>query len=478
MSYFQYIIFIIFASVLITTLLHRRYNIHRRIAFSALIISGALLALDLPQLLSENIITYNMLGWAPPLGIVLVLDKFSYAVASLVIISGLGGLMLTKGEIKEERMHYYSLYMLLVLGMFGVSVTGDIFNLFVFMEILSIASYGLASYNDDRDSIGSSIMYLILGAFSTSLILLGIAIIYGATGTLNMAEISLFMSQPYNQGALAAVGLLLSGLSFKAAIAPFHAWKPSVITNTPFSAGLLFTAGGTTVGLYAIYRLISTIAVIDMGGLLVLLGVPTMALGALLAIKASNIKTLLAYSAISQSGYVLLALGLGAFGGALFHMLNIVIIDILLFSIAYLVVSKARTCNLDDLRGIIKEDQFLFVSSIIAISSLAGIPFFNGFSSKLLIYNAGLEMMPLAAFSAMVVSVLTLAYGYKILNIFMSPAGKDMSVRISSGIRILIIILSVACISLGVFQESVYDILEMIVSSSGGKIYILEVLGR
>ncbi|MCK4808636.1 MAG: hypothetical protein KAS90_03380 [Candidatus Aenigmarchaeota archaeon] len=480
MAYFNLIVPVLLAAVLgitITSGRHREY--HWRISFWAVFISLGLLLMDFSEIMSAKIITYNMLGWNPPLGICFAVDLVGYLVMSLVAVTALAALAISRTEIHKDRKEFYALFLLLFLGLAGASMTGDIFNLFVFFEILSIASYALVSYSGRVGSVASSVRFLVMGSFATSLILLGIAFIYGSLGTLNIADISRSMSLSSTTASLAGFGLLLCGFSFKAAVAPFHAWKPSVIRYTPLSLGLMFTAGGVTIGLYTIFRLAATISGLDISSLLIFLSLLTMVVGAVLALQTHNLKKLLAYSAISQSGYVLFGLGIGSYTGALYHLVNLVIIDMLLFVASYVVISHLKTSNLDRMGGLGSGNPLLLASFAVGALSLAGLPLFNGFSSKLIIYTAGLEVFPVGAIVAMLVSVLTLAYCSKMMfMIFFSNMKGEGRINLGVDIKFILVILAIVCIAFGVLQAPVTDVMAAIAGSGlDRELYIRTVLG-
>ncbi|MEA3229882.1 MAG: proton-conducting transporter membrane subunit [archaeon] len=480
MVYFHLVIpFILIVVFLITIINGRHKEFYWRLATGGVVMSTIFLLLDLPSIIFQKTLVHYMLGWRPPFGISLALDQFNYVIAVLVMITAAASLIIGKAEIQKNKKIFYALFMLLLLGLYGCAVTGDIFNLFVFFEILSIAAYGLTSYANSRDSAAISIKYLIMGSFTTSLILLGIALVYGSLGTLNMADIAEKISQSSTVATQIGLAFLLCGFSFKAAVAPFHAWKPSVIKTTPLCAGLMFTAGGTVIGLYTIFRLIATIGTINISGLLVFLSIITMAFGAALALNTDNLKKMLAYSAISQTGYVLMGFGLGTYTGALYHMVNLVIIDILLFVTAYVVINHFKTNSLSKMGGLGFNNPVLFVCCGIGVFALCGLPFFNGFSSKVLIYMAGLVVFPLATFAAMVVSVLTLAYSFKMFNmIFLSNRKNYRKIEMGLGLKWMVIIFAAFCVFFGVFQSTMTELMASIAGSGlDREFYIRTVLG-
>ncbi len=480
MAYLNLIVPVLLAAVFLITITsgrHRHY--HLSIALSGVIFSALFLLFDLPRLISDKIIVYYQLGWRPPLGISFAVDFLNYTVLLLIIFVAIASLFISRTEIREGKREFYALFMLLLLGLSGATMTGDIFNLFVFFEILSIASYALVSYTGRKKAISASIKYLIMGSFSTSLILLGIVFVYGSLGTLNMADIASKVALSSTTATIVGFGFLISGFMFKAAIAPFHAWKPSVIRHTPVSLGLMFTASGTIIGLYTIFRLVVTVGNLNLSGMLIALSFLTMILGAVLALQTTDIKKLLAYSAISQTGYVLLGIGLSGYVGAVYHMVNLVIIDVLLFVVAYVVIKHFGTSNLDKMGGLGVGNPFLFVSALVGVLALSGFPMTNGFSSKLLIYLAGIEVFPIATFVAMLVSVLTLAYSFKMFHlIFFSNRKGAGVVEIDDTLKIILIIVVVLCVVLGVFQGYFTGVMG-IISGSGldRELYIKAVLG-
>ncbi|NOQ55467.1 MAG: hypothetical protein GQ477_01530 [Nanohaloarchaea archaeon] len=463
--------------ITITSGRHKHY--HLSFALGGVVLSAIFILLDFSKIVSDKIMVYYQLGWKPPLGITFSVDLLNYVVCLLLIFVAVSALAISRTEIRDDKREFYALFMLFLLGLFGAAMTGDIFNLFVFFEIFSIASYALVSYTGRKKAVLSSIKYLIMGSFSTSLILLGIVFVYGSLGTLNMADIASKMALSSTTATILGFGLLISGFMFKAAIAPFHAWKPSVIRDTPLSLGLMFTASGTIIGLYAIFRLVVTVGNLNLSGMLIALSFVTMVLGAVLALQTTNLKKLLAYSAISQTGYVLLAFGLLSYAGFVYHMINLVLIDIILFIVAYVVIKHFGTSDLDKMGGLGVGNPVLFGSALVAVSALAGLPLFNGFSSKLLIYQAGIQVFPIATLIAMLVSVLTLAYSSKMLNMIFFSNRKDSGVvNIDYDLKIIMVTIAVFCVVLGIFQGYFTGLMEIIAGSGlDRELYIKTVLG-
>ena len=217
-------------------------------------------------------------GWEPPFGIVWILDSFSILMS--VLVMGITSLIVVYSVryIKKRSHRYYALICLISMGMIGISLTGDIFNMYVFFEILSIASYGLVAFFSDRHALEGAFKYLIMGSFASSFVLIGIALLYGLTGTLNMADIaSKIMEMSYLPPIyMATLGIIIGGFCMKAAIFPFHAWKPDAIEGTPSPIGALFAATSSAIGLYCIMRVLFLFGLIQLNWILIGIGIITM----------------------------------------------------------------------------------------------------------------------------------------------------------------------------------------------------------
>ncbi len=414
-------------------------------------------------------------GWQPPFGIVWVLD--SYSVFMSLLVMGITALIVIYSikYIKRRSHRYYALLCLVSMGMIGISLTGDLFNLYVFFEILSIASYGLVAFFSDRHALEGAFKYLIMGSFASSFILIGIALMYGLTGTLNMADISskILISPVF----YAPLGIMIAGFGLKAAIFPFHAWKPDAIEGTPAPIGALFTATSAAIGLYCIMRILFIFNLIQLNWILIALGIITMFVGAFLTFMQKNITRLLAYSSISQTGYIVIAFGLGSVAGitaGTYQIFNNALIEGLLFmsfGAAIHVLGKENLGNLS------VKSEFLLVSSLVGILALTGIPLTNGFASKWLIYMATWTVNPLLTVVTLVITGFTFAYSIKLFSsVFLSPDKKAINIPFS--MKVPIFILVVLCIAIGIFPQA-----GMLISETASKAlfelpaYIATVLG-
>ncbi|MBN2281989.1 MAG: NADH/ubiquinone/plastoquinone (complex I) [Candidatus Marinimicrobia bacterium] len=373
-------------------------------------------------LVLENPLVYNMSGWNIPYTITLVMDSFTGFMLVIVHVIALLALMYSVAYIRHlsKSWKYYALFMLLITGMDGVILTGDLFNLFVFMEIGLFAAYALVAYGNRPEEFEASFKYAVMGSISSTLILVGIGIVYSVTSTLNLAKISeVLATQPVH--VVNWIGaIFLVGFGLKAAAMPFHAWLPDAHSSAPapissMLSGVLIKA----LGVYVLIRLIFNVFGFNAIFSRVFLGLGTLSIiaASLLAISQWDMKRLLAYSSVSQVGFILIALGIGtrmAIFGALFHLLNHAIFKGLLFLNAGTVEMCLGTRDLKKMGRLGKVLPITTGTSMIGTLAVSGLPPFNGFFSKLIIIIAAIEAGFFSTAGVAVVgSLLTLAYFMK-----------------------------------------------------------------
>jgi multicomponent Na+:H+ antiporter subunit D len=355
---------------------------------------------------------YQVGNWSISVGIILVLDGLSsLMLLAIGVISAAA--MLFSAKYMEQytaKSKYLSLFMLMVAGMNGLVLSGDLFNLFVFLEIASLASYALVGFGCEHEELEASFKYMVLGSVSSSFILFGIALVYGNTGFLNMALVSqAIRSSGLNPGLAFALALFIAGFGLKAALVPFHAWLPDAHPSAPAPiSAMLSGVIIKTLGVYALARVLFNIfgVSIQIGWLLVALGLLSMVAGAFLAIGQWDLKRLLAYSSISQVGYIVLGIGLGAILiaekanpawaslallGGLFHLVNHAVYKSLLFLTSGSIQMATGTRQLKEMGGLAQRMPVTRATCTIASASIAGIPPFSGFWSKLLLVIAAVQ---------------------------------------------------------------------------------------
>jgi multicomponent Na+:H+ antiporter subunit D len=383
----------------------------------------ALSLLCIPAVKSAGMVVYKVGGWVPPIGICMVVDGLS--VFMLVIVNVISFLVTLYAirymEAYTAKEKFHTLLMLMLAGMNGVIISGDLFNLFVFLEIASVASYALVAFGTEQEELEASFKYMIMGSVATLLILVGIALVYAQTSTLNMADAArALLAHPNPKTILFVSILFLAGFGLKAALVPFHWWLPDAHPSAPapisaMLSGLLIK----TLGVYALVRIVFNI--FDPTRLLpvfMFLGALSMLVGVFLAIGQWDFKRLLAYHSISQVGYIILGIGLGTplgILGGLFHLLNHSIFKSLLFLNSGAVVYTTGTRELQELGGLREKMPVTGNTCLIASMSIAGIPPFNGFWSKLVIILACIQAgHPVYAAAAVVASIMTLASFMKV----------------------------------------------------------------
>lgn len=406
---------------------------------------------------SGETLVYRMSAWKLPIGINLVQDALSSFMLVMVSLIALTSLVYSVKYIRRfgRDWRYYSLFMILVAGMNGVIVTGDLFNLFVFMEIALLAALALVAYGGRAHEFEASFKYAVMASISASLILLGIAIVYGATSSLGLATISLSLARQSPLLVLWVGGLFLAGFGLKAAIMPFHAWLPDAHSSAPAPiSAMLSGVLIKTLGVYVLIRLFYNVLGAPRLFLQLFLGLGSVSilLGVLLAVGQWDIKRLLAYSSISQIGYILLAMGLDStlgMAGAVYHMINHAIFKSLLFYNAGALETALGTRDLREMGNVSKLLPVTSGTSMIASLSIAGIPPFNGFFSKLVIIIAAVQAgRPVFALVAVVGSLLTLAAFMKVQRFGLRggrPVEKLVGV-VDGGMKTAMVILAALCL--------------------------------
>lgn len=404
---------------------------------------------------------YHLGGWPTPVGIDLRLDDLATLLLLAVNVVGLAVALYSVDYMRRfsARPYFYGLFLLMVTGMNGVILAGDLFNLYVFLEVAAVASYALVAFGTGHEELEASFKYIVLGSLSSALILVGIALVYGITGTLNMAQMAGRITETgMDAPLLLAFGLFIVGFSFKAALVPFHAWLPDAHPSAPapvsaMLSGVLIKA----IGVYVLARLAFNVFGIADNELSLLrwLGVLSMVVGGLLAAGQSDIKRLFAYSSISQVGFIILGFGLGTplgLVGALYHLVNHALFKSLLFLNAGAVEYATGTRNLNELGGLNRALPVTGATSLIGSMSIAGIPPFNGFWSKLIIILACVEAGFYGfAIVAVLVSIVTLAYQLKVQRMAFFAALPEMLKGLGREPRLMslaMILLAIGCIVL------------------------------
>jgi len=388
--------------------------------------AGALLVFSLLSIswLKQGVQVYSVGGWKPPFGICMVLDGFTVLMLIVINLIGFLALVYSVNYLKKytSTYLYYTLFSLLLAGLNGIAISGDLFNLFVFLEISSIASYALVAFGVESEELEASFKYLVLGNVADVIILFAIGIILGNASTLNMADISRTLSvSPSRDLILFSLGLFIMGFGLKAGLVPFHAWLADAHSSAPAPmSAMLSCVVIKTAGIYALTRVVFNVIGFNLtvSSIFTWLGIISMSVGVLLAIGQWDFKRLLAYHSVSQIGYVIFGLGLGTplgIIGGLFHLFNHSLFKSLLFLNSGAVEYSTGTRQLDKLGGLSGPMPITSSTSLIASLSIAGLPPLCGFWSKLIIIIAAFQAHnTIGAIVCILVSMVTLASFLKV----------------------------------------------------------------
>ena len=378
-----------------------------------------------------------------PIRIIFQVDALGALMVVIASLSSLGILIYSlAAEAKQSGLEtFYAMLFLLVAGVLGMVSTGDLFNFFVFLEISSLAGAALVAYRVDNGyAVEAGFKYALLSTLGALAVLTAIGILIGQYNALNLATLASRL-QFTTLDKLALV-LLAVPLAMKCGAVPMHFWTPDAYTAAPSSV-TAFLVVSSQASLYGLFRILFTLygpllSWATFGWFLIVLGVLSMFVGVTMAIPQKDVKRLMAYHAVSQTGYMLLGVGVGlavlgnpealkaygrtAMAGGLFHIINHAMYKGLLFLTAGAVFYRAGTRNLNKLGGLGHDMPWTMVFFMIGALAIAGVPPFNGFASKLLIYESVFRFSPFLSIVAMLVSILTLASFVKVFHsMFLGP---------------------------------------------------------
>jgi multicomponent Na+:H+ antiporter subunit D len=374
----------------------------------------------------EGIVTMQAAGWPAPFGITLVADLLS---AIMVVLAGVLGVavMVYSGPTIDARrtaFGYYPLMLVLLAGVCGTFVTGDLFNLYVWFEVLLIASFVLLALGGERAQLEGALKYVALNLVASAILLVTIGVLYGLTGTVNMADLSLRVPAISPDGletALAA--MLLVAFGIKAAVVPLYFWLPASYHTPPVAVSAVFAGLLTKVGVYALVRVFTLVFPADavtLQPLLLAAAGLTMVVGVLGAVAQHEMRRLLSFHIISQIGYLVMGLALfsvAALAGLIYFLVHVAIAKSTLFLVSGAVERLTGTFELAGTGGLYARRPGLAILFLVGALSLAGVPPFSGFLAKLALVQAGLALDQLVIVGvALAVSLLTLYSMLKIWN--------------------------------------------------------------
>lgn len=429
----------------------------------------------------EGVVLYRMGGWPVPTGIPYRIDLLNGIVLAMVACVSFLSVLWMRESVKREirqagQASYYAVVLLFTTGFLGITITGDVFNLYVFLEIASITSYVLVAMGRRREGLFAGYQYLILGSIGATFVLIGIGHLYMATGSLAMTDIAARLS-----GALVdhpsvvhtSFAFITVGLAIKMALFPLHSWQPGAYTYAPSSASLLMAATATKVAAYAFYRFAFTVFGTHyvtarlpqvMDGIMVM-AAAAMVVGPLFAVRQDNLKRMLAYSSVGQIGYVVLGAALvnaSAMTGSIAHFWNHAASKGALFAVVGIVVLRSGSPHIDNLRGLGRRAPWTAAAMTVAALSLVGVPLTGGFVTK---YYLGLGTLEtgrgvLLAF-ILLSSLLTAVYMWRCLQRvwFADPDLEPAVTREAPWtMRVATLTFGAACLVFGVFAWIPVDI--------------------
>ena len=379
---------------------------------------------------------YYMGGWAPPWGIEFRID--SLGALMLLLITGITlliGIYSKKSVVKEipsKEVPFYSVYLVMVAGLAGLVSTADMFNLYVFLEITSLASYALVSIGGGA-AVVSAFRYVILGTVGATFYLLAVGYLYSMTGSLNMADLSRILPDLYDSTTvLVGFAFFVIGISIKMALFPMHTWLPGAYADAPSAVSALLAATSTKVAAYVLVRVMFfvfeprfSIETIPVTTLLSWMGAVAMVLGSGMAIAQSDFKRMLAYSSVAQIGYIVLGIGLAntaGFTGGMLHLVNHAFMKGGLFLVAGAIVYRTGLREIREFRGLSLKMPVTAATFSVCALAMVGIPPTGGFFSKFYLILGAIDAGNWVFVGVIVLSsVLALAYLTNVLRYMYFP---------------------------------------------------------
>lgn len=360
---------------------------------------------------TNGILIMNAGNWKAPFGIVFVADTFSTTMVLLTCIAGVAVSIFAAAAVSRQRAQYgfYSIFHFLIMGLNGAFLTGDIFNLYVWFEVIIISSFVLLTLGGRKGQIEGAVKYMAMNILASMIFLTGIGFLYGLTGTLNMADLSLKVAALENRNLVNLTAIFfIIGFGIKSAVFPLYFWLPSSYHTPPAVVAAIFGGLLTKVGIYALFRVFTLIFVPDdfLKILFVGLAVMTIVTGAAGAAFKNNIRRLFSYLIVCHIGFMIGGLGLFnkiALMGALFYLIHDIVVKTNIFMVAGLIRSIGGTMNMEKLGGLYAAWPKLSLLIAVVFFSLVGIPPLSGFWPKIYLFEGGFQESQYLFIAALIV---------------------------------------------------------------------------
>ncbi|VAX10312.1 Na(+) H(+) antiporter subunit D [hydrothermal vent metagenome] len=410
-------------------------------------ICALLAGMQLWGVLDGGVISYELGGWAPPWGIEYRIDAVNAFVA--LIVAGIAAITLpyallsVEQEIPDEKVPlFYSAMLLCLTGLLGITQTGDIFNVFVFLEISSLSSYALISLGKKRQALTSAYQYLIMGTIGATFFLIGVGLVYSQTGTLNMQDLTIRLPEVLHLKTVnTGFAFIMIGIALKLALFPLHLWLPNAYTYAPSVVTVFLAATATKVAVYVMLRVLFTVfpdsfaLTAHAKELFVAAGIAGIIIASIYAIYQENVKRLLAYSSVAQIGYMVLGIGFASLTGvtaALIHLFNHALMKGALFMAVGAIIYRIGACRMEQIHGLGRAMPWTFGAIVIGGMSLIGVPGTAGFISKWYLVTAALEQGAWISVAVILFgSLLAVVYMGKLIEaLYFKPAtdaGKEVT---------------------------------------------------
>ncbi len=420
-------------------------------------------------------LTYDLGGWEAPYGITLSIDAFSSLL--LLIVTGAGAVAIIAGkasidvQIETHRQPlFYSAWLLALAGLIGMVISADAFNIFVFMEISSLASYILIAGGPDRRALPATFKYLITGTIGATFYLIGVGLIYMLTGTLNLADMEARISEVTSLNPLlAAAGFITIGLALKAAVFPLHVWLPNAYTHAPHMVTAFLAACGTKVAIYVLLRFNFFVFqanlpehAVQFAFFLMPLALLGTVIASAVAMFEGHLKRLLAFSSVAQMGYVLIGASLLNASGlmaSVIHLFNHAMAKAALFLAVASLAIRFRDLRVDELAGAARTMPWTCAAFVVGGLSLVGIPGTAGFISKWLLI---LSVMDHGHFGILLVAIIVLTslmavyYVWRVVEKLYFAAPRLSNVRVNEAPLTLLVatwIVALGNVAFGLYPE-------------------------